>query len=50
MADFKNIVRKLRTQRRSLMNDIEHVLEIVYSPDGLNKETFLERKKDLEPY
>ena len=31
------------------MNDIGHVQEIESSPDGLNKETFLKRKKDLEP-
>ena len=39
MADFTNMVCKLHVQRRSLLKEIDHVLDMKLSPDCLTKET-----------
>ena len=44
MSAFKNVERKLRVQRHSLIKDLDVVLAEAASSDGLIKETFLEKE------
>ena len=48
-STFITIERKLRAKRRSLIKDLQSVSDVAESPDGLNKDDFLERKTHLDP-
>ena len=47
---FDMIERKLRAKRRRFNQELQSVLDVAESPDGLNKPDFLERKNLFRTY
>ena len=49
MSAFKIAERNLRMQWQHLINDIESMIIVAASSEGLPKEGFLAKKEELEP-